>query len=110
MTTRPRSPACASIDADQSIHSSSSSRRSSRTLLSTSVATLLASGHRHDFVSREAFVAAAAQVRHDHLAAAELLPLLLAQPHAVADDLELHLAVRQQAEPLADGLGNGDLA
>src|SRR5262245_8460566 len=112
MARRPPSAASSSIDADHSNHSSSSVMTSRSTLESTSVTrSVFATRQRHQLVGAQAEYRPwpASHMRKEPLAA-RLRPPLLPDSNAVADDVELDLAMGQQPEPLPDVLRNGDLA
>src|SRR5262245_64717285 len=113
IANRPSSAASSSMDEDQSSHSSSSVSTSTSTCETTSVtrSVLVATRQRHQPIGGHAGnrFRPAAHVREQPLPPG-LRAALLADAHTVGHDVELDLAVRQQAQPLANVLRNRDLA
>src|SRR5215216_5778999 len=111
MISAPACAASASCSADQPPHSGSSVTTSRMTLLSTSVAGTSASGQLHDLIGGESTRTAPAHVLDERTAALRAARAGgLLDAHGVAVDLEFHLGVRQQAEPVPDFERDGDLS
>src|SRR5580693_3942896 len=98
ITSGATSAAAASAADDHSIHSASSVKMSSSTLLSTRTPLIAPPRQRHDLVGGHPDVAGAAQARDNPLAARRARRLAGAHdPHGLPDELELDLGAGHEA-------------
>src|SRR5688500_6688279 len=109
MTRCSASAARLSIVEDQSCHSSSSVTTSRITLLSTSVATLLAPRQFHDLVGPHTRLRCTAHACNERFPPLTSAPGF-ADPNGIAIHFKFHLGKRQEAELLAYVLRNRHLS